>query len=78
MVRFFLNIGRQQMIQPADIVRSIATQAGIPGNMVGLINIYDRFTFVEVPKEVAAQVMQAMQESTIRGRVVNVEPARRR
>lgn len=78
MVRLFLNIGRQQLIQPADIVRSIASQAGIPGNLIGLINIYDRFTFVEVPKDVAAQVMQAMQESTIKGRVVNVEPARRR
>ena len=78
MVRFFLNVGRQQMIQPADIVRSIASQAGIPGNIIGLINIYDRFTFVEVPKDVAHQVLTAMQESTIKGRTVNIEPAKRR
>ncbi len=78
MVRLFINVGRQQLIQPADIVRSIASQAGIPGNAIGLINIYDRFTFVEVPKEVASQVIQAMQESTIKGRVVSIEPAKRR
>jgi ATP-dependent RNA helicase DeaD len=78
MVRLFLNVGRQQLIQPADIVRSIASQAGIPGNIIGLINIYDRFTFVEVPKDVAHQVIQAMQESTIKGRAVNIEPAKRR
>jgi len=78
MVRLFLNVGRQQMIQPADIVRSIASQAGIPGNIIGLINIYDRFTFVEVPKDVAHQVIQAMQEATIKGRSINIEPAKRR
>jgi len=78
MVRFFLNVGRAQMIQPADIVRTIATEANIPGSIIGLINIYDRFTFVEVPKEVAPQVMQAMQGATIRGYQVNIEPAKPR
>ncbi|MFZ5823993.1 MAG: DEAD/DEAH box helicase [Bacillota bacterium] len=78
MVRFFLNVGRAQLIQPADIVRSIAQQAGIPGSSIGLINIYDRFTFVEVPKDVAGQVMQAMQDSTIRGHQINIEPAKPR
>jgi hypothetical protein len=33
---------------------------------------------VEVPKDVAHQVIQAMQESTIKGRAVNIEPAKRR
>jgi ATP-dependent RNA helicase DeaD len=78
MVRMFLNVGRQQLIQPADIVRSIASQAGIAGNVIGLINIYDRFTFVEVPKDVAAQVLHSMQESTIKGRTISIEPAKRR
>jgi ATP-dependent RNA helicase DeaD len=78
MVRLFLNVGRQLGIQPADVVRSIASQSGIPGSAIGLINIYDRFTFVEVPKDVAAQVIQALQESTIKGRTVSVEPAKRR
>lgn len=78
MVRFFLNIGRQQFVQPADIVRSIATQAGIPGSSIGLINIYDRFTFVEVPKDVAGQVMNSMQGASIRGNSINIEPAKPR
>lgn len=78
MVRFFLNVGRAQGIMPADIVRSIASTANISGSAIGLINIYDRFTFVEVPKEVAAQVLDSMRDATIKGRSVNIEPARRR
>ncbi|HLO03321.1 MAG TPA: DEAD/DEAH box helicase [Symbiobacteriaceae bacterium] len=78
MVRLFLNLGRMQGIQPADVVRSIAQQTGISGSVIGLINIYDRFTFVEVPKDVASQVVAAMQDSTIKGRTVSIEPAKRR
>lgn len=77
-VRFFVNLGRAAGISPADIVRSFAEQAGIPGHVIGTIDIYDRFTFVEVPKDVAGQVMMAMQQSTIKGRPINIEPARRR
>lgn len=78
MVRFFLNVGRAQAVQPADVVRTIASTAGIPGGVIGMINIYDRFTFVEVPKDVAAQVLSAMKDATIKGRSVNIEPARKR
>ena len=49
MVRLFLNIGRAQKIRPEDVVRAIASEADIPGNVIGVINIYERFTFVEVP-----------------------------
>ncbi|MCL5040635.1 MAG: DbpA RNA binding domain-containing protein, partial [Firmicutes bacterium] len=78
MVRLFINIGRTEDVTPADIVRSIAGQSGTPGNLIGVIDIYDRFTFVEVPRDVAGRVMDAMQRSTIKGRPINIEPARRR
>lgn len=78
MVRLFINVGRAQKIRPEDIVRTIADEAGIPGNVIGLINIYEKFTFVEVPEEVAERVMSVMHKNTIRGFRINVEPARGR
>jgi ATP-dependent RNA helicase DeaD len=78
MVRLFINVGRAQRIGPADVVRTIASEAGIPGSVIGMIDIYDRFTFVEVPKEVANKVLRAMERATINGRLVNVEPAKPR
>jgi len=78
MVRLFLNIGRSQKIRPADIVRAIADEADIPGATIGVINIYDKFTFVEVPEDVAERVMSAMHRNTVKGYKVNVEPARKR
>ncbi len=76
MVRLFVNVGRAQGVGPAEIVRSLASESGISGKIIGVIDIYDRFTFVEVPREVAGQVLRGWE--SINGRVVSVEPARRR
>jgi ATP-dependent RNA helicase DeaD len=78
MVRLFMNVGRAQNIRPDDIVRTVAEEAGIPGNIIGLINIYDKFTFVEVPADVAERVLAVMHRNTIKGFKVNVEPAKAR
>lgn len=78
MVRLFFNVGRAQNIRPEDMVRTIAEETGIPGNTIGLINIYDKFTFVEVPEDVAEKVLAVMHRNTIKGYRINVEPAKGR
>lgn len=78
MVRFFIDIGRRHNIRPADVVRTIAERARISGGVIGVIDIYDTFTFVEVPENVAAEVFEAMRDSTIKGKSVSIEPARPR
>jgi ATP-dependent RNA helicase DeaD len=78
MVRLFLNVGRSHGVGPADVVRTIAEESGVPGSVVGLIKIFDRFTFVEVPRDVAGRVMESLNQTTWRGTQLNVEPARPR
>ncbi|MFZ5639359.1 MAG: helicase-related protein, partial [Bacillota bacterium] len=78
MVRLFMNIGREDEMRPPDIVKIIAEEAGIPGKIIGAIRIFDRFTFVEVPKEAAERVMYSLDKNTIKGRRVHVEPAKRK
>ncbi len=76
MVRLFMNVGRSQKITVKDIISTIAIESDISARDIGLINIYDRFTFVEVPEDVAEKVLGAMHRNTIRGYRVNIEPAR--
>ncbi|KEO84201.1 DEAD/DEAH box helicase [Tumebacillus flagellatus] len=78
MVRFFVNIGRSAKIGPSDLVRFISEEAGIPGNAVGKIDIFDKFTFVEVQEESAPFVYEALRKSRMNGARVNLEPARPR
>lgn len=76
MVRLFINIGRNQKIRPGDIVGAIAGETGMPGELIGTIDIYDKFTFVEVPKEYAQDVLSIMKNNQIKGKKINIEPAR--
>ena len=76
MVRLFVNIGKRQGIRPGDILGAIAGESGIPGKLVGTIDLYDKYTFVEVPEDVAEDVLDAMKNVKIKGKTINVEPAR--
>ncbi len=78
MVRLFINVGKNQRVQAKDIVGSIAGEAGIPGKLVGTIDIYDKYTFVEVPKENAKKVLEKMKNIKIKGNKINIETANTR
>ncbi|MFU0824416.1 DEAD/DEAH box helicase [Clostridium sp.] len=75
MVRLFINIGRNHKIQAKDVIGAIAGETGIAGKLIGKIDIYEKFTFVEVPKEYAREVLNIMKNNTIKGKKINIEPA---
>ena len=75
MVRLFINIGKAQKVKAKDILGAIAGETNIPGNLVGAIDLYDKYTFVEVPKENAAEVLKAMKNVKIKGKTISIEPA---
>jgi ATP-dependent RNA helicase DeaD len=76
MSRLFLSAGRRNGVRPADIVGALANEAGVPGKAIGAIDIYDNFTFVEVPAEYRDQALDRMSRATIRGRPVDARIAR--
>lgn len=78
MVRLFINLGKKQRIKPGDILGAIAGETGMPGNLIGTIDMYDKYTFVEVPKEHASDVIQIMKTVKIKGKSLNIEPANRK
>lgn len=78
MARLFINIGKNQNVKPGDILGAIAGESGMPGKMVGSIDMYDKYTFVEVPREQAEIVLQAMKDARIKGKNIHIEKANRR
>ncbi|MCX7842082.1 MAG: DEAD/DEAH box helicase [Clostridia bacterium] len=78
MVRLFMNVGRDDKVQPKHIVESIASASGIPGKLIGAIDIYNRYTFVEVPREYAHEVLEAMKDYKLKGRRINVEKSNKK
>lgn len=73
--RLFLNIGSKERILPGDILGAIAGEANIAGKLVGAIDVHEKFSFVEVPKEVTKKVLKAMDKAKIKGKHVHIEIA---
>lgn len=76
MVRLFINIGKKDRISPGHIVGAIAGETGMPGELIGAIDIFENFTFVEVPREKGHEVLQIMKNNSINGNKINIEAAK--
>ncbi len=68
MTRIFLHVGRRDRVRPADLVGMISREAGVPERLIGDIDIYDTFTFVEVPEDGAAKIISALNQTLLYGR----------
>jgi ATP-dependent RNA helicase DeaD len=71
----FINVGKSQNVRPGDIVGAIAGETGLKGSSIGQIDIFDRYTFVNVPNEKAQDVIKIMNNNTIKGLQISVEVA---
>jgi len=74
-VRLFIAAGRQHGVRPADIVGAICNEAGVPGREIGSIDIFDAFTFVDVPEQYREQVLHGMARVRIRNLPANLRLA---
>jgi ATP-dependent RNA helicase DeaD len=75
-VKLFVGAGKIAGIRPADLVGAITGEAGIQSRALGAIEIADRFSLVEVPDELADDIVAAMSTATLRGKRVTVRRER--
>ncbi|WP_353096152.1 DEAD/DEAH box helicase [Tissierella praeacuta] len=73
--RLHINIGKKKGVSPRHILAAIIQEADITKNLVGDIDVYDKFTFVEVPKDYADDILDRLNGVRIKGTKVKVEIA---
>lgn len=78
MVRLFINVGKNQGVKPNDIVGAIAGETGIPGNVIGQIALFDKYSFVEIPQKYSDKVVKIMDKNTIKGKTIAMQVANER
>ena len=76
MTRLYVGAGRDAGIRAQDLVGAITGEAGLTGRQVGDIDIADRFSLVEVPEDLADNVIEALRASKLKGRKVTVRRER--
>lgn len=68
MVTLKVGGGKHMGIRPKDLVGSIAGETGLSGSDIGNIAIMPKFSLVDVPADMADQVVQKMSGARIRGK----------
>ena len=68
----YVGAGRKAGIRPGDLVGAIANEANVSSSAIGAIEIADRFSLVEVPEQMADDIIEALRGTTIKGKRVTV------
>jgi hypothetical protein len=76
--RLFINIGRNRRVFPREILGLIGAKTSIAKEDIGLITIMNNYSFVQVRNSVAAELMDALNGVSFRGKTLTVNYARPR
>ncbi|MBL8854425.1 MAG: DEAD/DEAH box helicase [Planctomycetaceae bacterium] len=74
MKRYRVEIGWDDGVKPGSLVGAIANEAGLDGRDIGTINIQDRHSFVDLPKNLPLDVVESLGMTKIRGKSLRLTP----
>ena len=78
MTKLHIAAGRAAGIRPGDLVGAIANEAGLDSRVLGAIEVADKFSLVEVPRDMAESIIGALSRTRIKGNKVAVREFRER
>ncbi|MDP4118865.1 MAG: DEAD/DEAH box helicase [Bacillota bacterium] len=68
-----ISIGRKDKVAPKHILGAIAGESGLPGSIMGSIDIQNNLTTVEVPEQFKTRIIKALNQKTIKDKKVTVK-----
>ena len=72
MERFRLEVGHKHQVMPGNIVGAIANEAGIESKYIGLINIYDDYSTVDLPVDMPKEIFNDLKKTWVAGQMLNI------
>jgi len=73
--RLWISVGKEQGVAPIDFVNSVAGETGLPGKVVGTVDMRERHSFVDVASEHANGIIAKLNRAEIKGHKVKVKVA---
>ncbi len=73
--RLWMSIGEEMNVAPLDIVNAITEGTGLPGKIVGTIDIRERHLFADVSTPHVKDIVARMNKTEIKGHRVKVKEA---
>ena len=73
--RLWMSLGQEQGVTPIDFVNAVAGETGLPGKVVGKVDVRERHAFVDVASEHANGIIAKLNRAEIKGQKVKVKVA---
>ena len=73
--RLWVSVGEEQGLVPIDFVNAVAGETGLPGKVVGKVDVRERHTFVDVASEHANGIIAKLNRAEIKGQKIKVKVA---
>ncbi|MCT8975943.1 DEAD/DEAH box helicase [Clostridium sp. CX1] len=74
-MKIYIGAGKKKKIRPGDIVGTITSIEGITADHIGIIDVQDNVSYVDILDGKGKQVLEALQHKTIKGKSVKVQRA---
>lgn len=75
--RIRINAGKSKKIRPGDILGAVSNLKGIKGDDIGIIDIQDTCSYIEIHNNKVDMVARELPKSKVKGRVVTVKKLKR-
>lgn len=75
-MKLYLNGGKTKKVRPGDIVGAICEIKGVSGDDIGVIQVQDNQSFVDILNGKGNLVLKALQKTTIKGKALKVQKAK--
>ena len=73
--RLWVGLGSEHQMTPIDFVNAVAGETGLPGKVVGLIDVRERHSFIDVATEHMNAIVSKLNRAEIKGVKVKVKAA---
>ena len=70
--RYRIEVGRDHDIKPGNIVGAIANEGNLDNKQIGQIEIYDDFSYVDLPADLSNATLNALKKAWVAGQQLNL------
>ncbi|MCO6442021.1 MAG: DEAD/DEAH box helicase [Nitrococcus mobilis] len=74
LARYRIEVGRCHGVKPGNILGAIANEAGLDSQYIGRIDIFDRYSTVELPEGMPNAVLRHLQRTRVAGQALALSP----
>jgi len=75
--KIYISAGKKKKIRPGDVVGTISNIPGVNPEDIGIIDIKDNFSYVDILFGKADIVLEGLQHKTIKGKTIRAEKAQK-